>query len=141
MLALGLLGGSFATLSVSKDQHNTLRNVFSGDLEQKYNSIVEERRNHYFMGLVLGIVLSYVVVNKMDVPNDFTRMSLFFTITLITALFFYTLMPKSDYMLNHLKTPEENMKWLQVYKHMKNRYFLGFILGTMSAIPLANTLC
>jgi hypothetical protein len=50
-------------------------------------------------------------------------------------------MPKSDYMLNHLKTPEENRKWLQVYNTMKNRYYLGFLLGILAAIPLANVLC
>jgi hypothetical protein len=51
------------------------------------------------------------------------------------------LMPKSDYMLNHLKTSEENKKWLNVYNSMKSRYFIGFVLGILATIPLARTLC
>jgi hypothetical protein len=51
------------------------------------------------------------------------------------------IMQKSDFMLNHLKTPEQNKRWLDIYKTMKNRYLLGFILGSIAAIPLGNTFC
>lgn len=47
-------------------------------------------------------------------------------------------MPKSDYMLNYLKTPEENKKWLDVYKTMKFRYFYGFIIGNFSKYSIVN---
>ncbi len=50
-------------------------------------------------------------------------------------------MPKTDYMLNHLKTPEEIKAWLEVYKTMKYKYLMGIIVGLMAAIPLTNSLC
>ena len=50
-------------------------------------------------------------------------------------------MPKSDYMLNHLTTQEENKAWLEVYKQMQQKYLIGFILGSLSAIPLSLILC
>jgi uncharacterized protein YacL len=140
-LALGLIGGSISTLSVNKQQHDILRNVFSHRLDLKYEMISLERRNHYLIGLGIGLILSTIIVNSVGIENYYTRVTLFLTITLGSAVLFYMSMPKSDYMLNHLKTPEENRKWLQVYNTMKNRYYLGFLLGILAAIPLANVLC
>jgi len=44
-------------------------------------------------------------------------------------------------MLKHLKTPEENKKWLEVYTTMKSRYFLGLVMGALAAIPIAGVFC
>jgi uncharacterized protein YacL len=138
---LALLGASISTMSVNKQQQNVLKSVLSDDLDKKYESIVIERRNHYIMGLVLGMIISFMIVNKVKSSNYFTRLSLFTMITLVTAVIFYMLMPKSDYMLNHLKTEQENKQWLQVYKTMQSRYFIGLVLGALAAIPIANIMC
>jgi uncharacterized protein YacL len=138
---LALLGGSIATLTVSKEQHNILRNVFSDKLDKKYENISNERRNHYIIGLVMGIIISLIVVKNVSIVNYFKRVMLFLTITFATAIIFYSIMPKSDYMLNYLKTPEEISKWLDVYKTMKTRYFMGFILGLLAAIPISHISC
>lgn len=141
LVGLAFLGGSIATLSVSEEQHDVLRNVFSDKLDKIYEDIIIERRNHYIMGLVLGLIISFLVSFKVNTVNYFSRLTLFFAITLGTAVIFYMLMPKSDYMLNHLKTEEENKKWLEVYKTMKARYFTGLVLGIVASIPLANSFC
>jgi len=141
ILGIAMLGASASTMSVSEEQHNFLRKTFSDELDEIYGNIVIERRNHYIQGILLGAILSYLVLNLVKVGNRFYKMSLFFTITLITAVVFYFLMPKSDYMLNHLKTEEQNKAWLEVYKTMKQRYFLGFVLGALAGIPLAYAMC
>jgi hypothetical protein len=64
-----------------------------------------------------------------------------FGITGLTSVLYYCLMPKNDYMLNHLKTPEEIKAWLNIYKTMKRRYLLGLIFGLLSAIPISNSFC
>ncbi len=138
---LALLGASISTMSVNKQQQNVLKSVLSDDLDKKYESIVIERRNHYIIGLILGMLISFIIVNKVKSSNYFTRLSLFTMITLVTAVIFYMLMPKSDYMLNHLKTEQENKQWLQVYKTMQSRYFIGLVLGALAAIPIANIMC
>ena len=138
---LALLGASISTLSVNKQQQNVLKSVLSDELDKKYENIVIERRNHYIIGLVLGMILSFIVVNKVKSSNYFTRLSLFTMITLVTAVIFYMLMPKSDYMLNHLKTEQENKQWLKVYKTMQSRYFIGLVLGALAAIPIAHIMC
>ena len=50
-------------------------------------------------------------------------------------------MPKSDYMLNHLQTLEENKKWLDIYTTMKYKYFIGFVLGMLVSIPISVMYC
>ena len=140
-LGLALIGGSVSTLSVNEEQQDYLKNAFSDDLDKIYEKIIVERRNQYIVGLVIGILISIFVIRYVNDLDYFTQVMLFFTITLGSALIFYMLMPKSDYMLNHLKTEEENKKWLEVYKYMKMRYFVGFSLGILAAIPLANAFC
>ena len=53
ILGLGLLGGSIATMTVTKEQHQTLKDVFSDDLDKKYDEIITERRNHYLIGIIV----------------------------------------------------------------------------------------
>ena len=45
---------------------------------------------------------------------------------------YYTLSPKSDYMLNHLTTSKQNKAWLEMYKHMKFKYHSGFLFGILT---------
>ena len=127
ILGTAMLAASISTMTVTKEQHDVLRKVLSDDLDKVYENIIAERRNHYIIGLVLGLALSYTVLKFLKISNRLHRMSLFVLITLVTGGLFYSLMPKSDYMLNHLKTEEENKRWLEVYKTMKQRYLIGFL--------------
>lgn len=141
ILGTAMLAASISAMTVSKEQHDVLRKVLSDDLDKVYEGIIAERRNHYIIGLVLGLALSYTVLKFVKISNRFHRMSLFVLITLVTAVLFYSLMPKSDYMLNHLKTEEENKRWLEIYKTMKQRYLIGFVFGALAAVPLSNAFC
>lgn len=138
---IGLLGASIATNMATKEQTDQLHRVLSPELAAKYDAIVKERTTHYIQGLLIGLVISYFVLNRLSITNRFHRISLFFGVTLFTTALYYLLRPKSDYMLKHLKTAEENKAWLSVYKTMKFRYLIGFVLGAAAAIPLGNALC
>ncbi len=61
--------------------------------------------------------------------------------TLLVAITYYSMMPKSDYMVRHLKTEEQNNAWMDVYLTMKQRYMFGFALGAVASIPFAMSLC
>lgn len=141
IVGIALLGGSVSTMTVSEEQHNMLRKLFSDELDEIYGKIVIERRNQYIQGLLLGALIASFVLMAVKINNRFHRMSLFVAIMFMTGVFYYSLMPKSDYMLNHLKTEEENKAWLEVYKTMKQRYFLGIVLGALAAVPLAYAMC
>jgi hypothetical protein len=141
ILGLSLLGGSMGTLTVPKDKHLALVENLPAELVIKYEAIVKERRNHYIIGLVLGFILSFIVSKYVRISNYFYRLSLFLFITLGFSAVFYLLMPKSDYMKNHLKTDEEKQKFNEVGALMKNLYLMGMGLGVLAAVPLASILC
>ncbi len=141
IFGLSFLGGSLYTMSVSREQMNMLIDVLSPEAAMKYVEIVNERRDHYLQGIVLGIVVSYLIVMNTKISNRYHRISLIFGITLLIASLYYILMPKSDYMLNHLRNDKENAAWLEMYKTMKIKYHMGFVLGALAAIPLGNAFC
>jgi uncharacterized membrane protein YfcA len=141
LFGVGLLGASIATNMTSKEQTDKLKSVLSPELAIKYDKIIKERTTHYIQGLLIGMLLAYIILLNYNITNRFHRISLFFGITLFSTALYYLLMPKSDYMLNHLKTKEENQAWLSVYKTMNYRYLIGFVLGALAAIPLGNVLC
>ncbi len=141
VLGIAMLGATFFTMCVSREQQDNLHKVLSAELAKRYECIIAERRNHYMLGLLFGLALSYAIVPKTGITNLFHRISLYLAITLITSVVVYSALPKSDYMLNHLRSEKENRAWLEVYKTMKHRYFFGFLLGSLTAIPVAYSLC
>jgi len=140
-VGVGMLGATFSTMSLSEDQMNVLRKTFRPEIADIYNNIVTERRNQYLQGLVLGIVLAFILLKFIPTKHLFHRIMVAFAIIIPTSVLYYSVMPKSDYMLNHLKTPEENKAWLQVYNNMKYSYLYGFILGSLCSVPVAYVMC
>jgi hypothetical protein len=138
--AAALFAASFSTMTVTDEQHSVLLKVLSPELDEKYTKIVAERRNIYLSGLVLGAIISFILLRRATL-STFHRVTAFTAITLLTGVLYYYLAPKSDYMLRHLKTQEENIAWLDVYNTMKYRYFIGFVLGGLAAIPLSLSVC
>jgi uncharacterized protein YacL len=141
LLGIGMLGATFATMTTSEDEHDKLRNVLSDDLDKIYNKIVVERRNIYFQGLIAGLIISFILSRFMVFSSMFHKITFSLGITILVSVVFYFLMPKSDYMLNHLKNTKENKAWLDEYNTMKTRYLYGFILGSLSSIPLSYAFC
>lgn len=142
-LGFGLLGASVYTSLVPADEINQLKNMISGEAAEAYKNIANNRAKLYTQGLLLGVILAFLIqyLYRSSIKNVFYKTTLFMFITLGTAASYYTLMPKNDWMLNHLKTPEENKAWLNIYKTMKYRYITGFIFAAIATIPLANAFC
>jgi len=140
VFGLGLLGASIMTMSSSKKECEKLKSILSSEQVEKYEKIRKQRRNQFLQGIILGLVLSFVIV-QMSHLNTFTKIALFLTVTLTTSVVYYSLMPKYDYMLNYLTTKEEVDVWLDVYKNMKKRYIIGFLLGVLSSIPISIMFC
>lgn len=141
LLGLAMLGATFSTMTVSQNQYNHFVSLLTPELAKKYQDITHMRRNLYVQGIIIGLVLTYFILNKFPITNSFHRTMLSIGITGVTSVIYYCGMPKKDYMLNHLKTPEEIKAWLKIYKKMKRRYLLGFVLGLLSAIPISNSFC
>ena len=94
------------------------------------------RRNIYFQGLGLGVVLSLCAIFLIPTLKKAKKMVRFFTaiaITFSVNYFYYILYPKDKYMIEILDTKEENKAWLKIYKTMQFRYHMGFLLGLAAA--------
>jgi uncharacterized membrane protein YkgB len=114
----------------------------SPDLQVVYDKIAKERLSISMCGYALGLVLSIIIIfyntrvkrNRLDAKS---LVCIVITTSFLTNYFYYTLSPKSDWMLNHLKTPEDNTAWLEMYREMKYNYHLGFVLGIIAVGMLA----
>jgi hypothetical protein len=142
VLGLAMLGASFLTLATTDEHKYKIKLAFpTSELDRIYTGIVTERRNIFIQGLILGLFISYFTSNLFEQKNNFHKITFFLTVTFTVSVVYYFLVPKSDYMLNYLKTEEEVKSWLEIYKYMKLKYFLGFLFGFLSAIPIAYSMC
>ena len=109
------------------DKSKELENVLTKEQLERYKKIIIERRNHMIVGYIIGLLLSIVAV--LTINDKILQVCYAITITYVASYFYYTLVPKSDYMLIHLNTEEQRRAWLKVYLKMKYNYHLSFILG------------
>ena len=118
------------------------KDSLSPDLQVVYDKIAKERLSISMTGYFFGLVLSIIIIfyNTRLKQNRLGAKSLvciIITTSFLTNYFYYTLSPKSDWMLNHLKTPEENKAWVEMYREMKYNYHLGFVFGIIAVGMLA----
>lgn len=111
----------------------------SKDLESKldekqkeiYNFIKKERKQHYTYGLFLGMFIA-IVLNYFIGKNKKHMLCVYIGIVTLTANFFYLLMPKTYWMIEHLEEKEDILAWNKVYRKMRylTTYgdFIGFII-------------
>ena len=119
---------SMLYMLIMVDKSSELVKVLDPTQMEIYKKIVVERRNLMIVGYIIGLILSAVMtlyVNKRSLQVCYAII-----ITYMTSYFYYTLMPKSDYMLLHLNS-DQNEAWLSVYLKMKNNYHLSFLLGML----------
>jgi hypothetical protein len=110
----------------------------------RYYKIVNERRNIYFKGLFLGLILSLILIlyNYYGLHNKLGRTSMLFlvgSLSLATQYFYYILSPKSDYMILHLETVQQKKLWLNIYRTMTTKYHFGLLLGIVASLFLSNS--
>ena len=127
----------FNISTLNSDVVNKYKNSLSPDLQVVYDKIAKERLSISMCGYSLGLVLSIIIIfyNTRIKRNRLGSTSLVCIViatSFLTNYFYYTLYPKSDWMLNHLKTPEDNKAWMEMYREMKYNYHLGFVLGIIA---------
>lgn len=132
LISFAFIGASILTLLQCKNCQPFLkyRKSLNGEQLAIYDSVIDERTNLYLYGLVLGIIFAaiYLYLVKGTV-NPMAHACVFTAIALTTQYMFYTLAPKSIYMLNVLNSKEQVDNWLDIYKLMKKKYHIGALLG------------
>ena len=132
-IATGFIGSSIALMASTRKHLLASDLVNSLDETQKviYYSIVEERFRAYIIGAIIGIILSviYIYYAKQTDASAQTVICSVIVIVGISQYLYYTLVPKSQWMLNHLNDKEQVDRWLEMYKYMSYRCHMGFALG------------
>ena len=127
----------FTHVKTSQDVYSKFIHTLDEKQKKVYESIVQERAFIYYFGYVIGFLLSllfiyynlYVAKRKMD---NYVLICTIISISFITSYFYYTLTPKTKYMLNYLTEREQIDEWLNIYKNMKMNYHIGLVLGLVS---------
>ena len=106
------------------------------DLQVRYDKITRERMSISYYGYGLGVLLSLVIIfynkkMKGKLLSNASLVCIVLSVSFFTNYFYYMLSPKTDWMLNHVKTPEETKAWLQMYREMQFNYHLGLVLGIL----------
>jgi hypothetical protein len=97
-----------------------------------YEKIVTERLGISIKGYILGFMLSLLIIyyyykDKRIKPSSVVCIVL--ATSFLTNYFFYSLSPKTDWMLNHVESKEQTQAWLQMYRTMQFHYHAGLVLG------------
>ena len=110
------------------------RDQLSKETKLVYDKIVEERGRLFFTGYVIGFAVSValIAVNikllKQKIPVS-AMVCLTVVVSTVISHLYYTLSPKTAYMVSLLKTDKERADWLQVYKSMQFYFHISYALG------------
>ena len=138
IIGASLLGGTISTMLYSKNKNsNILQDRLNPQQIVIYNKIVKERRNHYLQGNILGLILALIYFFNSGKFERKTNICAFVLIAMTTSYYYYTLKPKTDYMLRHLTDTLQVEAWLSKYNTMKRRYHIGYLLGGLGYLLLS----
>lgn len=112
----------------------TYKEQLPEELQNTYKQIVNERANIYYVGYLLGFILSIIIIfyNTQIMKNKMGNLGmvcLVVSTSFIINYFYYILTPKSNWMLNEIKGEEQTKAWLTMYRQMQVYYHTGFVLG------------
>jgi len=127
-LSLVLTCGFLATmlLPLFVNPQRSKNSLKTPEQEQIYQQIVKERREIYAKGLILGLTLALFAKDPCN----------FVIITMGTVFLFYTISPKTTYMLEHLE-PDQVGQWVKDYRHMQLTWYSLFAIAVIiSALVL-----
>jgi len=107
------------------------------DIKKHYDDIVAERSRIFFTGYLIGFVLSvFVIIFNVNVLKQkmpvAAMVCLAVVVSTVVNYFYYILSPKSNYMVDLLKTEKQRQDWLQIYKSMQYYYHGSFVLGAVA---------
>lgn len=92
-----------------------------------YTKIKKERLHHFYSGLGVGALLGLLII--FSGTGFKSKYCLSGIILILSTSMVYYLMPKSDYMINHLETKEKREAWLNVSRNFVKKKIAGFLLS------------
>ena len=81
---------------------------------------------------VIGVMLSLLYRSNTYPGNSVSRSCVHSLIYFVTQYLVYSLHPKSEWMLLHLKDKKQTQLWLNNYRMMKMRWHYGLLFGIIA---------
>jgi prolipoprotein diacylglyceryltransferase len=114
------------------------------NLKNLYTNLTNERLRIYYYGYALGFILSLIIIlynyttlKASQKMSTLTMTCIVITVSFLTNYFYYILSPKSDYMLNHINSPDQTKAWLTMYRQMQYYFHAGLVLGLVAVAFLS----
>jgi hypothetical protein len=131
----------FMTLIIDKQKiFKDYVNSLNKEQLNKYNNIVNERKNISLNGYLLGLLLSLVFIvfnyNLKKISKGLV-ICLTSSIMFLTHYFHYILSPKTDWMVLHLDD-KQRIEWLKVYRTMQFSYHYSLLIGVLSVMIISS---
>lgn len=117
----------YMMLTFSSDKK--LKQILDKEQYNRYQKIVNERRNLMLSGYIFGLIMTTFVI--FFIKNTLLRVSMAIITVYVVSYLYYTLSPKSDYMILHLETKEKRQAWLDTYLYMKRNFHLSYLYGIL----------
>ena len=142
-----LVADIYLALTADKgDLKLNFMSTLSDDQHMRYERIIQERRDIYFKGYLVGLICAVIFIFA---TRDVKRTKFMSTgivcavggITLLVNYLYYILSPKSDFMIVHLDNKHQREAWLDIYRHMQVKYHIGLALGVIAAMLAAKATC
>lgn len=129
-IAVAFIVAAIFTCIGGKKYPEQFKNTLDIKQQEIYDKIVKDRTKIYFLASIIGAVLGlvYIVFRRNKQPT-MQLVCIAVVIFFVTQIVIYMIYPKSEYMLDYIKTNEQSKAWLRVYNEMMKQYFIGFILG------------
>lgn len=99
--------------------------------------IKEERARIAAEGAALGLLAAVVLPFAMKEPTPCMSAAAL----LLVQYFYYSMAPKSDWVVHHLYTREQREKWTANYQNIKLFYHAGLIVGALGAAAAGVAFC
>ena len=102
-----------------------LENILDDEQKNTYHKIKKERLNHFNTGLGIGSFIGLaIILSNIQVTSKYCLAGI---ILLFTTSIVYYVLPKSDYMVRHLKTEKQKMAWMTVHRNFIKKKIAGFV--------------
>ena len=132
-LSAAFLGSSIYMMFAKGTNHKQLFDSLDDEQKIIYAKIKKERFSIWMKSTIAAVIGSVIIAKVgrayFGINNYFNRACIGTLIYYMIQYMVYTLYPKSDYMLNHIKNNKQSKAWLKVYKSMKNKWHTGLIFG------------
>lgn len=104
-----------------------LDSLLSDEQRAIYAKIKKERLHHFYMGLGAGALLGlFIILSNAGFNSKYCLSGI---VLILTTVIVYYVLPKSNYMIQHLETEEQKMAWLAVSRNFHKKKMVGFVLA------------